>query len=56
MEDVQFQLFTDASSVDLGAMLVQSGKPIAYASQTLNSAERNYAITEREVSCSNLGP
>lgn len=47
-ENVQFKLFTDTSSVGLGAMLARKGKAIAYASRILNSAERNYAISERE--------
>ena len=48
-----FTLFTDASSVALGAVLSQQGHdgqehPVAYASKSLTSAERNYSATERE--------
>ena len=47
-----FVLRTDASDVGLGAMLLQEFEdglfPVAYASRKLNSAERNYAIVERE--------
>ncbi|GFX25159.1 uncharacterized protein TNCV_2753341 [Trichonephila clavipes] len=34
--------------VGIGAMLSQNHRPIAFASRTLNKAERNYTVTERE--------
>ena len=49
----EFVLTTDASKEALGAVLSQgdigSDRPIAYASRTLNKAERNYSTTEQEL-------
>jgi len=39
----------DASQHGLGACLLQKGKPIAYASCSLSSSERNYAQIEKEL-------
>ena len=52
--NLEFHVHIDASDIAVGAMLGQNhnGKhdqPISYASRLLNSAERNYTNTEREV-------
>ena len=39
----------DTSSYGLGAGLMQEGQPVCYASQSLNSAERNYAQIEKDL-------
>ncbi|GFX24874.1 retrovirus-related Pol polyprotein from transposon 17.6 [Trichonephila clavipes] len=43
----QFNLFTVASGVGTGAALNQNHRTIAFASRTLNKADRNYTVTER---------
>lgn len=39
----------DASQRGLGAVLLQRGRPIAYASRSLNTTEQNYAQIEKEL-------
>ena len=43
-----FDLYTDASDQSLGAVLTQAGKPIAFASRSLNTAEQKYHTSEKE--------
>ncbi len=49
----EFIITTDASNYAIGAILSQgkinSDRPIAFASRTLNKAERNYSTTEKEL-------
>ena len=42
-------LENDASEYGLGSVLMQDGKPVAYASRTLSASERNYAQIEKEM-------
>lgn len=44
-----FEIHTDASKYQLGAVIAQEGKPIAFFSRKLNSAQLNYTTTEREL-------
>ena len=43
------QVQVDASSHGLGAVLLQNGRPIAFASKSLSDCERHYANIEREM-------
>jgi len=43
-----FVLQTDASSIGIDAVLEQRGYVIAYASRTLNQAEQQYSVMQKE--------
>ena len=45
-EEVTLQ--TDASKKGLGAVLLQGGQPVAFASRTLSQTEQRYAVIEKE--------
>nr|GFC82169.1 reverse transcriptase domain-containing protein [Tanacetum cinerariifolium] len=51
--DLPFELMCDASDFTIGAVLGQRHekhfKPIHYANKTMNDAETNYTITEKEM-------
>ena len=44
-----FDIHTDASKRQLGAVISQNGKPIAFYSRKLNDAQTRYTTTEREL-------
>lgn len=46
--EVPFVLETDASDTAIAGVLMQDGKPVCFASRTLNPAECNYAAWEKE--------
>lgn len=54
-KDVNVNLSVDASSKALGAVLMQDGKPIAYASKALSPAQKNYPQIEKEAEAIRFG-
>ena len=44
-----FEIYTDASKFQLGAVISQKGKPIAFYSRQMNSGQHNYTTTEKEI-------
>ena len=44
-----FDINTDASKLQIGAVISQNGNPIAFYSLKMNSAQQNYTKTEKEL-------
>ena len=44
-----FEIYTDANNLQLGAVVAQNNKPIAFLSCKLNHAQRRYTTTECEL-------
>ena len=44
-----FEIQTDAYKLQIDAVISQKGKPIAFYSQKMNSAQQNYTTTEKEL-------
>jgi hypothetical protein len=47
--NMPFEVYTDASKRQLGAVIVQNNRPIALFSRKLSKAQRKYSITELEL-------
>ena len=44
-----FEIHTDASKIQIGAVIPQKGKPINFYSRNMNSAQQYYITTEKEL-------
>lgn len=47
--NIPFEIHMDASDYQLGSVIMQKGKPIAFYSRKLNAAQRNYTTGERKM-------
>jgi hypothetical protein len=44
-----FEIYTDASSMQLGAVITQDNRPIVFFSRKLSETQQKYSVTETEL-------
>jgi hypothetical protein len=49
-----FEIYTDASSKQLGAVITQDNRPIVFFSQKLSNTQHKYSVTKIELHA--MGP
>jgi hypothetical protein len=45
----RFNVYTDASNFQLGACIIQKGRPVVYFLQMLTKSQQNYTTMEKEM-------
>ena len=47
--NASFEINTDVSKLQIGTVISQKGKPIAFYSRRMNSAQHNYTTPDKEL-------